>query len=362
MHTTGLIERPVPISVPRIAPLLGAMSDADLPESYIVPAYRHLFTEDFKPIPGKFGTLRDGSRQMRDQKQIDSCTAMGQSVVKDGIEGKAISPRDGWAITKEIDAEWGYPKTAYGATAAAAAEAYVRGVASEMLVPSDPGGMNRDQYMDQSYVTPEILEDRKRNAGKSAYIVYRDEFRRTIFKTGQAIATYCQWYSGDNGIGRGGRDARMGMPEGDNVGGHQFGCIGWIKGDAVMMNSWGALWGWFGLFLVPTGTAVFGRLGAGYVHVDKDVAKLADLLAKFDGHNVQIHDRPEIYRCELGVLRKYPDEICFWAHGNLFNHDVMAISQEELDAIPKGAGMSIKDAPFRGQELVRQIRQSVGLK
>lgn len=360
MEKSGLVERPIPPHIRPITPLLGSVEDSALPQSYIVPAYRHWFDENFIPIPGKFGTLASGEAQMRNQGSIDSCTAMGESVVKDAVEGIATSPRDGWARTKEIDEEWGYPRKAYGASGAAAAEAYVRGVASERLVPSSPGGMTRDQYMDQSYVTPEIVADRARNAGKAAFTVTRDEFRRTIWRTGQPIATYCQWYEGDNGIGRNGRDGRMRMPEGRNLDGHMFGCIGWINGDVVMANSYGSLWGWFGMFLVPYGETVFARLGYGFVHVDKETASLAELLARFDGRNVQVPGRPEIYRCELGVLRRFPDEICFWAHGHLFEHDVTAIADAEFDAIPKGVAMRIQDAPFRGQELVRQIRQSLG--
>jgi len=125
-----------------------------------------------------------------------------------------------------------------------------------------------------------------------------------------------------------------------------------------MVNSFGPNWGDNGLFYVPV-KDVINRLTSGRIAVDR-TNELSSLLAKYNEKNLQVTGSPDIYRCELGVLRKYPDEITWWAFGNLFGIETYDISFVDFEHIPRGKNMDINNAPFRTKELVRQIRQHYG--
>lgn len=348
----GLVESPNRPDMPSYEPSLGAV---ELPESYIIPAFRHWFDASFNVIPSKVFTTADGKEFNHDQGRVDACVGFGGAIVKTSHEGVAASARDLWNLTKRIDAERGLPLDAYGATLWAMLDALEGGVAEDATVPSAPNGMSRANYLDMgSYLNDKVLAERKRHVGgKKAYFVTRDKMRETMFQTGKAVATHCTWFSGDNGIAE-----EMKMPVGNNVGGHCFADIGWIKGRDVMTNSWGKRWGFHGLFFVPL-KDVYSRLGYGYVHVDAS-DPLPALLAKYNGKDLRRVGTNELYRCELGVLRKYPDEVTWWAFGKLFGFDTFDIVKEDFELIPKGVPMDVKDAPLKTRELVRQVRQHYG--
>lgn len=358
-YATGLVNSPAPLGAVNIEPVLGT---ADLPENFIVPAFRHWFDDGFSPIMDKVNTMSDGAKLARNQRAVDACVGFAFALQKSSVEGKPISPRDFWSRTKALDAERGHPKEAYGASAWAGADSGVNGIADEALVPGDPGSMDRMLYMTVDE-TEAIRASRRVNRGERAYYVTRDNIARAVFETRHPVATHCTWYRRDNAIGRGGNPPTMTMPEGDNVGGHMFSIIGRITYGGVpclvAANSWSETWGWFGMFLIPE-TDVIDRLGNGYVHVDKDQATLTELLARYNEKDVALMGTPDLYRCELGVLRRYPNEIVWWAHGKLFGIDPVDITREHFDVIPKGPDMSIDEAPFRTRELVRQIRQHFG--
>ena len=359
----GFLDVPPPASARSIQPLLSAASAGALPDQYIVPAFRHWFDDQFRPIPENVNTLKDGAVMNRDQGQIDACVGFAFALQKSSHEGMPISPKDVWALTKELDSQRGYTKSGYGATAWSGADAIAAGVASEAIVPSSVAGKTREQYMEVSTAS-EVVADREKHKGKTPYFVGRDLIKRTLIDTGHPVATSCQWFEADNEIGRNGSAPFMTMPTGENRGGHMFGIIGWLRYGGVegyvVPNSWSKAWGWNGMFLIPTENGVTGRLGNGYVHVDKD-DNIAELLHRFDQKNVRLVGTPDLYRCELGVMRKWPNEIVWWSHGNLFGFDTFDITPDELAAIPAGPEMKIEDAPAKTRELVRQIRQSVGL-
>lgn len=361
MRIPGCRLEPDPLGAADLTPFLG--EPADLPEQYIVPLIGHWFDVRFRPIPEKVWTMPDGSPLVVNQEWLDRCVGEAYALQKTSHEGVQISAKDAWAVTKEIDAERGHPKEAYGASAWAGADALIRGVASERLVPSGVGNMTRAQHLDQSWVNDAVRSERRKYAGERAYYVPRTEIRQALFKTGHPVATSCRWFTGDNDIGRGGRSPFMGWPSGNDVGGHMFATAGWLVWDGVpsllCLNSWGKHWGWHGMFLIPL-EGVMNRLGNGYVHIDKQDASLADLLARYDGKDVSLVGTPHLYRCELGVLRRYPDEIVWWAHGKLFGFDTHDIAPEDFARIPKGPDMRIEDAPAKSRELVRQIRQMYG--
>lgn len=355
---TGLLNVPIPEGAVNFGPALGL--SPDLPKQFIVPTFSHWFDGLFNPIPDKVNTLINGEKLDRNQKWLDRCVGEAFGLQKTSYEKTFISSKDTWKVAKDIDRDNGYPLENYGATAWAGATALVNGVASESLVPSEVKG-TRAENLNGSWVDGSVISERARFSGNRAYYVTKDKFKQTLFTIGHPIATYCEWYSGDNVIGMNGNSPMMGMPSGSDYGGHMFPIIGWIIYQGiecyVVANSWGNEWGYHGLFLVPL-NGVVGRLGIGFVHVDKQQRLLADLLAQYDGKNVRIPGKPEHYRCELGVLRKYPDEIVWWAHGNLFGFNVYDIFQEDFDLIPKGIDMRIEDG--KDKELVRQVRQFYG--
>lgn len=353
----GLIDTPPPVHAVDVTPALGGA--VDLPENFIVPMFRHWFDAQWNPVPEKVNTLPSGESAERNQQWLDRCVGEGFALQKSSHEGVFISAKDTWAITKEIDEKSGHPKSAFGATAWSGAEAIKRGAASEKTIPSNVTG-TRDENMDQAWVNDQVKQEREVFSGSTPYFVPRNEILKTLFVTTHPVTTSCQWHTRDNDIGRNGNSPMMTFPEGDNVGGHMFAIIGWIKFNGVrcrvVANSWGKNWGWHGMFLIPDD--VEGRLGNGYVHVDKKQETLMELLARYDGKNVKRLGKPDHYRCELGVLRKYPDEIVWWAHGNVFGWNVYDIPDDHFNVIPKGDPMKIEDG--KNRELVRQIRQFYG--
>lgn len=353
---TGCVLTPEPLGAVNAEPVLGS---SEIPESFIVPAFRHWFDENFTPLPEKVGTLADGSELIIDQGMIDACVGFAFAVQKSSVEGKVISPRDTWAVTKALDAERGHPKEAYGATAWAGADALVSGVADNAVVDGTPAGMSRMSYM-SVMADAAVRASRKANRGERAYFVGRDSIVRALWETRHPVPTSCIWYGRDNDIGRNGNPPTMTMPEGTNRGGHMFATIGKIiyggKECLVVINSWSKAWGWHGMFLIPLESS-FVRLGNGYIHVDKDTASLAELLARYDQKDLALAGTPDLYRCEHGVLKKYPNEIVWWSHGKAFGVNTLEISQSDFDVIPKGPDMELGYL----KETIRQIRQSVGL-
>lgn len=329
--------------------ILGA--DQELPEQYIVDYYRGWFDDDFNVIPEKVGPVRN-------QGAIDSCVGQASAVQKSAHEGDEMSARDSWRQAKRAD---GYPLSAYGTTLVAGQDSLVKGIATEKTVHEDHTG-GRSKYMSVDDVNEQVREEREEHAGKSFYFVGRDRFKQTIFQTKQPIVTGCRWTRNDNNIGRNGADPRMKTPVSDQVGGHAFACIGWIVYEGqeclVMVNSWSRNWGWHGMFLVPTNQVTM-RLYMGYVHVDlpQDLGKL---LQQYNGKDVSVPGKPEIYRIQNGKKHHYEDEIVWWSFGNLFHYKIYDITEENLNIIPDGGKMDIEDAPFETRELVRQIRGFYG--
>lgn len=344
----GLVATPPSGGTPSVELILGV--PGALPEQFVVPAFRGWFDTSFQVIPGNVAVT--------DQGPIPSCVGHATAHQKSAQERVRISPRDIYRQAKRLDGT--NDPTSYGTSFAAAQDVLTKnGAAEEKLVPDLPNVPLAD-YVSLTDVSEVVTWNRGEHKGKSSFFVQRTLLRQTLLQTEQPIVTGCQWYAQDNGIGT---DGIMRLPAGTVIAGHAFACIGWVirpgVGEClVMVNSFGKGWGHHGLFFVPTAD-VLNRLYEGYVAVDIGIT-LAELLRRYDGKNVMVPGTPDIYRCELGVLRKWPDEITWWAFGNLFGFDVYEIPSAEFDAIPKGIPMDIKDAPFRTRELVRQIRQHFG--
>lgn len=345
---TGCVLRPTPNDRLNIAAVLAA--EGEMPEQYIVPAFRHLFDAEFRPIPEKMRTF------IRHQGSIPSCVGHATSRQKEAQEGVPMSPRDIYRLAKRADGS-GDPLS-WGTTLAAAQDVMVwTGVASEAVVPDQPNASTQ-AYVALDDVTPATEADRSKHKAKSHFFIYRNDFKRTLFQREIPIVTSCGWHSSDAGIGP---DGMMKMASGTYYGGHAFACIGWVrragKEVKVMVNSHGVSFGDNGLFYVDDDA--MNRLSAGEVSLDIEPS-LAELLAKWNEMNVKVKDDPRVYRIQYGVKRRFENEVVFFAFGYLFTTDVMEIPKAELDAIPEGIPVDIKDAPFRTRELVREIRQFYG--
>lgn len=344
---TGAILEPPSHEDYQVEAVLAA--GVELPRQFIIPAYRHWFDVDFNVLPKQVSGVYN-------QKRLPSCVAQATARLKSVQEGMDASPRDIYRIAKQIDGL--NDPLGFGTTLAAGQEALVKGAATSDVVPEN-ADLSLAEYISTGDVTETVVHDREANRGKSYYFVTRDLIKQTAYQTHNPVVTSCQWYDTDNGIGA---DGMMEMPAGRNVGGHAFACIGWVlrggRECLVMVNSWSEDWGCSGMFFVPT-DGVINRLGNGYVAVDipKDVGKL---LQKYNGKNVMAKGSPALWRIDGGKRRHYPDEIVWWAFGNLFGVNVYDIRPDELESIPEGEPMSIDGAPFATRELVRQIRQHYG--
>lgn len=312
----------------------------DLPENFIVSAYRHLFDENFRPIPE---VIRANIRT----QYHDSCTGEGLAYQNSNFDRK-LSARDCFRQAKRLD---GFGVDSYGSTLNASQDAYMNGVATEETVAQPGPEMDRDEYVSLDDVTDEVVSDRQKS--KSYYSVGRDQFRQAMLSTDKPVQTSYLYHTGDREMRTNG--GVMDMASGSVITGHCQTMFGWIGDRNIFFQSWGPDWGANGLMYVPQEVMV--RFGMGKVTIDlpKDLGRL---LRQYDGKDVVIDG--DFYRCEYAVLRKYPDEITWWAFGNVFGVDVYEIPRADFDAIPKGRDMSIADSPLKTRELVRQIRQHYG--
>lgn len=326
----------------------------ELPEQFIVSAWRECFDENFNPIPLKI------EPRILNQGAIDSCVGHGTSVQKSAQEGVVISPRDIFRLAKR---QQGEVLSEFGTTLAAGQDALVEtGAAERSLVPDDPA-MGREAYLTDD-AGADVKTNRAMHKSRKPLWFQRTQFMRAMFQFDLPIVTSSPWYPEDNNMGPG---AVMRMPLSLSWVGHCFACIGWINRTRpdgtvgrcmVMVNSFGPRWGYSGLFFVPTdGTEA--RLRSGAITVDDDNSLVA-VLVQFNGRDVKVMGTPDHWRIENGMCRKWPDEITWWAFGNLFGHDTYEITPEQLAVVPVGRPMSIDDAPFKTRELVRQVRQYYG--
>jgi len=126
------------------------------------------------------------------------------------------------------------------------------------------------------------------------------------------------------------------------------------------VNSFNANWGANGIFFAPNDGTI-NRFGNGFIILDVP-ENISAIIAKFEGKDFLVTGTPDHYRLEGGKARKYRDEIVFWCAGRLFGVDIFEMTPDEFEAVPKGPEVTIEETPFKTRELVRQIRQSVGLK
>jgi hypothetical protein len=333
------------IETPSIEPHLAA--GGELPENYIVPAWRDCFDADFNPIPEKI------RQRILDQGQQPSCVGHGTSVQKSAQEGVLISPRDIFALCKKYDGE----PNGWGTTLVAAQDALVNdGAAEDALVDRNPN-VPQEVYRKDTYATPAIKENRAKHKGRRPFRVPRTMLRATLRQFEIPVVTSTFWYQQDNAMPK---DGIMRLPETNGIAGHCIAGIGWLKRGDVYVNHFGSEWGFNGLFFVPQdGTQ--NRFNDGYVTLDmpEDVAAI---VARYEGKNVRVTGKPEHYRIEGGKSRHYADAFAWFSFGNLFGIDVFEISPDEMEVLPVGPAITIDEAPFEGRELVRQVRQTLGLK
>jgi len=342
VQNLGCILEPGQTDLPSIESLLGA---APLPQSFIVPAWRECFDENFNFIPEKIHP------RIRNQSPQDSCVGHGMAVSKSAQEGVEVSERDIFTGAKKRD---GDPR-GFGTTISAAQKALIEeGVAERSLVDPNPN-VPPEYYRDRaSYSTPEVIENRKLHKGLSPHYVPRELMRQTIFQFQIPLVTSCMWYEQDMDMPSG----IMEMPHSNPIFGHCFAYIGWIKSNEIMPNSFGIEFGKDGLFLVPQ-NGVINRLNGAQITIDMPVDLVA-ILKKYNGLDVRVPGEAGHYRIEKGQKRQYPDEITWWAHGRLFGINVYDIAKNDFDAIPEGPKVSIDEAPFATRELTRQVRQFYG--
>lgn len=358
-YQTGCRLTPPPSKMRSIEPLLGA---ATLPKGFAVSAYKAALSFDAN---GEV-TVTRGKVKIKQQWGRPSCVGQSTAAQKGAQEGKEISARDTYRQAKRLDGS-GDPES-WGTSLWAGQDALVQGCADEALVPELAAAASTKEYVSLADVTPQVEASREENrSAPTPYTVPRTLIAQTLLEIDIPVVTSLPWYANDNLIGHDGRNI-MGLPTGGDPQGHAIAIVG--KGFRfgieclIAVNSWGEGWGCFGFFFIPL-VDVINRLGNGYVTVDIK-PELAELLARYNGKDVFVRvvrdgkEAQDLYRCELGVLRHYPNELVWWAHGKLFGYDTEEIRSAEFAAMPKGADMRIEDAPFKSRELVRQIRGFYG--
>ncbi len=335
--------------IPHIKPMLGA---TPLPANYIDPAFRHLFDDNFKPIPELAKAF------VKNQGQRPSCVGQSTSYQKGAEEGVAMSGQD---IYRQAKANDGTDPLSYGTSLQDGQDAVVAGVCEYSLAP-EVAAMSLADYVDMTKVTSEQAANRASHKGLRNFAIDRNQFQQTLIQFGVPIVTSLTWYQSDNNITSSGI---MSPPTGQSVGGHAVCLIGWITIAGVVhlvfVNSWSSAWGDNGFFYVPL--TLLTRFSEGLVAVD--VTDLVALLAKYNDKCIKTASSPAVYHVQNGVKCQFPDEICFWAFGNLFTSSdpsnmVYTVTDAEAATIPNGPLMDINNAPAQTRELVREVRAYYG--
>lgn len=321
-----------------------------VPANFIVPYYRDWFDENFEIIQGK--------RKVKNQRFRPSCVGQATSYQKEADEGVEISARDTYRQAKRLDGSTNLLE--FGTSLSAGQDAVMNGVAAEDIVPEVPD-MSLKDYVDIADVNDAVIASRKEHRASKPYFVPRTMMLQTMLQTQRPVVSSTAWYTADDQIGK---DGMMGFPTGTFRGGHAIACLGWVTKVGfgkclVFINSFGINWGRFGFFFVPIDNGTYNRFGNAYISVDMP-QDLATVLKKYNKLNVRVSGHAEHYYIAGGQKHRYPDELTWWAFGNLFGYETFEILQAELDVIPSGGDMDINAADFKTRELVRQIRQFYG--
>lgn len=351
-HGLGAVLTPPPAGARNVSEVMGS---APVPKQFVVPYRRGVLDEHYRIRP------EEAAKVVRNQGAIDSCTAHGTARQKSAQEGVEIDEADLWRVGKPHD--W-RGLEAWGAPISAMQDGLVSDGACEARLGTGKPSMSRKEYTEGKR-TPEQVENGKLHRGMKPYFVQRDMLASVAFQLQIPIVTGCMWHEQDNAIGK---DGIMRPAASRAVGGHCFAYHGKVlrlvdgiqKECHFFENSFGPSWGDNGFFYVPIdGTE--NRLFEGYVTLDVP-QDLSEILTRYSGKKVRVPGQPEHWLIEGGRKRRYADAFAWFAFGNLFGYGVYEIMPDELSAIPEGSEITIDQAPFEGRELVRQVRQTLGLK
>jgi hypothetical protein len=232
------------------------------------------------------------------------------------------------------------------------------GIPDEELYPEPSAAMSYSEYINVDLIPVTVRTDAKKHKSKSYWTVTRDfnAYMQAIYQMETPVMTGSVWYTSDNttkGIWR--------KPFGNNVGGHAYRVIGWIRWEGqqvlVVANSWGPWWGINGLFFIPS--SLMTRLFEGWMTVDIPYDK-AKVIAKYNGKNIKADGKPDIYFISEGQKHSYPDELVWWSKGNMFAGGFVVAEQNEIDLIPKGKEMTFDYGHKWSADQIKEMLNLIG--
>lgn len=209
--------------------------------------------------------------------------------------------------------------------------------------------MDWESYSSPSLLTPSVIASAALHKDKTYFSVTTKEEIFKALDDGNKIQVGTDWYSKYN-MG-GGLTAPWVLPwkRGVNVGGHSWALKGYDMQKQLLkcQQSFGIEWGDSGCFYIRF-QDWFASGCVGYVAVDMDQQTQMSLMASYEGKQIKSANSPNIYFVQVGLKRKFPDEITFYGFGDKFNPQgtFQLVSQSVVDMFPESSPMTIQESPY----------------
>lgn len=280
--------------------------------------------------------------QHTNQGAIDSCVGHAVAGAKSTQEVRPLSPRDLWALCKQLDGN-----TNFGTKITSAMKALIQtGVAGYGLVNEDVK-VPRETYM-QVENSPEIAESRKENRLLSFWRVNSGNMelaKQALFSEGVPLITSCLWYKEYNYPLNG----FLPIPRTPSQG-HCFRMVGWTQKEFedgwdevyIFLNSYRKTWGENGMFFLRKRDYERHQIGAFYVLVDMP-RSIAEVAAKYAGKLVKTADDNRVYFIERDSKRHIENELAFWLFTTQELKAVEPILPGELEVLKEGKSIKVSD-------------------
>lgn len=335
----GLGAIPDPVDE-RDFPISAILIEEILPENFVIPAFRHWFTEDYEPIREII------EAEGKNQGQLPTCVSQACSFQKGAQEGKELSARFHHTYCKALD---GY--SGQGTYIRGGQKILVDyGDCEEKIYP-ERNDISYSNYIDINLLSAQMKENANKYRSKSYFNVRPEEMVQTLYQTKSVIVTGSDWYEGDNKCRGVWEEA-----EGRKVGGHAFSLIGYKTFDGVKaliaVNSWGTNWGDNGIFYIFP--PLFSRLYLGWVTVDI-TRTLAEVLIKYSNRVVKAEKKADVYLIQGGYKRVFLDEFSLWSNGYKFAGDITLIDPDDLLLIPESVDMPFNYDYNWGKEQIKEL-------
>jgi len=293
------------------------------------------------------------AKYVTNQAKIDACVGHAVAVQKSWQEGRQVSPRVIWGLTKKSEDYVGWGTYIHKALNVLAKI----GTSNYGFLDESPF-VTRDQYM-KFEVTDELLSVSTQNKSSSFWHIAVGKYdlaREAVYKEGMPLITSLPWFESYNKHVKGVLPLPSGSSEGHAVD---------FLGNAILpdqqeyltfQTSWSPTWGDKGKFYIPVNKAHLYGIGAFFISLDIP-RDLAEAINKYGGKLIKTATSEKIYAVQGGLKRHIESELAFW----LFSSESLqkgfeTVSQEVIDLFNEGKPIKASDFDEKTLRVVRNMR------